>query len=386
MKSIKMFVYPNKLNIIFDKLKKFDIKPIFVGGYVRDHFLQIKSKDIDIELYNADNFEQIVEILKEFGNPNIIGKSFGVIKLCIDDLDIDFSLPRLESKVSNGHRGFEVKTFKDLDFKTASKRRDFTINAIGYDVFEKKYLDFYNGINDLKTKKLKFIDKNTFQEDPLRILRAVQFCARFELQIDKELFSTCRDMLDKNLLDELPLERIYKEIKKLLLKSKHPSIGLKLLQDLDIKLFQIDDEKLKNIDYFISFKTTNNKTNLAILLALLYNNSAFNLEKLTNSKSLKNEIYMLLHVAEYFSAKRSTISYNIAKDLNFDILALFLKALHVEDNIINNLESLKPKINGKDLLEKGIEPSKEYSLILQKIYEAQLKGEDTTVVLRNLSQ
>jgi len=367
-----MLEYPNKLNIIFDKLKNNDIKPILVGGFVRDHFLQKDSKDIDIELYNADNFEQIEEILKEFGNTNIIGKSFGVIKLSIDDLELDFSLPRLDSKVSTGHRGFEVQTFKDLDFKIASKRRDFTINAIGYDIFEDKFLDYYNGIDDIKNKKLKFIDKKTFKEDPLRVLRAVQFCSRFEFKLDNFLFSTCRDMVKQNLLTQLPSERIFTEIKKLLLKSSKPSIGLKLLEDLNIKIFEIDDKKLLDVNNFVKFKTTNENTNLTIMLALLYKNTNYNLAQLTNSKTLANNINKLLHVESYLTRKSKTINYNIIKDLDFNLLILFLKALHVEDNIIQNIKLLKPNIHGKNLILKGIKPSKEFTNILQTLYDKQL--------------
>ena len=368
-----MFEYPNKLNIIFDKLKKFNIKPILVGGFVRDYFLQINSKDIDIELYNVDSFEQIREILKEFGTSNIIGKSFGVVKLSLDNLEIDFSLPRTENKISIGHKGFEVQTFKDLDFKTATQRRDFTINAIGYDIDKKIFLDYYNGINDLKDKKLKYINETSFREDPLRVLRAVQFCSRFEFDMDKDLFSTCRAMVKEKLLDELASERIFAEIKKLLLKSKKASIGLRLLRDLNIKLFEIDEAKLKDIDYFISFKTTSNKTKLIILLAILYKDSKLNLEQLTNSKTLINNINKLLHVEKYFSKNSQTISYTIAKDLDIDLVKIFLKALHVEDIILNNLYLLKPKVHGKDLILQGLRPSKEFAKILQTLYDEQLQ-------------
>ena len=369
-----MLEYPNKLNIIFDKLKKNDIKPILVGGYVRDSFLDIKSKDIDIELYNATDFEQIVDILKEFGNSNIIGKSFGVVKLNFDDLDLDFSLPRIDNKVSSGHKGFEVSTIKDLDFKTASFRRDFTINAIGYDIYEKKFLDYYNGIQDLKDKKLKYIEENSFKEDPLRILRAVQFCSRFELNMDENLFSTCKDMISKNMLNELPQERIFEEIKKLLLKSHKPSSGLKLLKNLDIKLFEIEKNKLKNIDNFITFKTANERTNLIILLALLYNNSEFNLEKISDSKSLNNQINKLLHVGAFFQNKSDKILYSVAKDIDTEILTLFLKSLNILDKNLKILNNIKPTTHGKDLIKQGLKPSKDFSDKLQTLYMEQINS------------
>ena len=214
-----------------------------------------------------------------------------------------------------------------MDFKTAASRRDFTINAIGYDVKEKKLLDPFKGLDDLKNKRLRYINKNSFKEDPLRVLRAVQFCARFNLEMDSDLYSTCRDMVKKNQLDELASERIFEEIKKLLLKSSNPSIGLKLLQNLDIKLFKIDDDKLKNIDDFIRFKTTNDDTNLTIMLALLYKDTTNDIEKLTNSKSLDRNINRLLHVAKFFENKTDKILYAIAKDSDLNILALFVPEL-----------------------------------------------------------
>ena len=145
-----MIRYPHYLNKIFDKLHKSGASCLIVGGYIRDCFLNIASKDIDIELYHVSSFEILEELLKEFGSVNSFGKSFGVCKLRIKDLDIDFTLPRIDSKISSGHVGFDVKIQSNLNFMTAASRRDFTINAIGYEVLNNKVLDPFNGINDLK--------------------------------------------------------------------------------------------------------------------------------------------------------------------------------------------------------------------------------------------
>ncbi|MCK4874793.1 MAG: CCA tRNA nucleotidyltransferase [Sulfurimonas sp.] len=372
-----MIDYPKQFDKIFDKLDKSNAKVIIVGGYVRDSLLKIDSKDVDIEVYGISSFKQLENILQEFGDVNIVGKSFRVCKLQFAGFDLDFSLPRSDNKTGLGHRGFEVEVNPNLDFKTAASRRDFTINAIGYDVKEKKLLDPFKGMDDLKNKRLRYINKNSFREDPLRVLRAVQFCARFNLKMNPDLYSTCRDMVKENQLNELTSERIFEEIKKLLLKSSKPSVGLKLLQDLDIKLFKIDDDKLKNIDDFIRFKTTNDDTNLTIMLALLYKDTDYNIEKLTNSKSLDRNINKLLHVAKFFENKTDKILYAIAKDIDLNILALFLTALDVQKEAVDKIDSIVPVIHGKDLLDLGIEPSKEYSQILQSIYEAQLRGEKT---------
>ena len=95
MKDINLFDYPKYLNIIFDKLNNNGIKPIIVGGYLRDFFLDISSKDIDIELYGITSFKQLESILEEFGSLNNVGKSFGVCKLSLKDCEIDFTLPKI---------------------------------------------------------------------------------------------------------------------------------------------------------------------------------------------------------------------------------------------------------------------------------------------------
>ena len=140
-KKLIMIDYPKKLNIIFDKLLSNSIKPIIVGGFVRDFLLDLESKDIDIELYGINSFSKLEKILKEFGDVISVGKSFGVCKLKFNNLDLDFSLPRIDSKIDKGHKGFQIVIDSSLDFKTATSRRDFTINAIGYDVISKKILE-----------------------------------------------------------------------------------------------------------------------------------------------------------------------------------------------------------------------------------------------------
>ena len=214
-----MFDYPNKLNIIFNKLYLFGIKPIIVGGYLRDKILDLDSKDIDIELYGLDSLDILETILQEFGEVHTVGKSFGVCKLDFDDLEIDFSLPRSDSKISKGHKGFSVITDKSLDFKSAASRRDFTINAMGYDVKEKKLLDPYGGQKDLHNKILRAVDIDKFAEDPLRILRGIQFSSRFNFVLDELLLRLFHKLINKNILEELPRERIYEELKKMFLKN-----------------------------------------------------------------------------------------------------------------------------------------------------------------------
>lgn len=226
-----------KLLPLIQQLVRHGITPLFVGGCVRDHLLNIQSHDIDIELYGVSETHTLSEILKPFGKINEVGKSFGVYKLGYAGYAIDLSLPRTENKSAKGHKGFAVQTYNDLDFATASRRRDFTINAMGYNPLTQTLLDPHNGTADLHSKILRCVDPQTFVEDPLRMLRAVQFAARFELTCDCELLKLCSAMIAQGALEELPKERIFEELKKLFLQSAKPSIGMELLRDMGALAF-----------------------------------------------------------------------------------------------------------------------------------------------------
>ena len=225
---------PSILTTISKRLQTTNAKAILVGGFVRDYFLGFKSKDYDVEVYGLKSLDELVEILQEYGSVNLVGKSFGVLKFSYNGDEYDFSFPRLESKIGLGHRGFDVSIDGNLDFKTAAKRRDFTMNAMGYDIVKKEFLDPFNGLIDINKKQLKHVDSNSFIEDPLRVYRAVQFSARFNYELADETFTLCKQMVSSGMLDELAKERVYEEFKKLLIKSSKPSMGFKLMSKLDI--------------------------------------------------------------------------------------------------------------------------------------------------------
>lgn len=208
------------------------VRPVVVGGFVRDALLGIHGKDIDIECYGVDSLASLLRLVRPFGPTDPVGKSFGVLKLRLSDLDVDLSLPRTETKTGGGHTGFDVRTFSRFDFDTAARRRDFTVNAIGYDPVDARYLDPFEGREDLRQRRLRCVDPATFVEDPLRVWRAVQFAARFELTPDETLTALIREMVSGGVLDELPKERVFDEFKKLLLKSERPSLGLRMMERL----------------------------------------------------------------------------------------------------------------------------------------------------------
>lgn len=227
-----MIPLPAPIMPLIKALERRHITPILVGGYVRDALLGHPTSDLDIELYGVTSLEELEQLLKPFGKLNAVGKSFGVLKLSYEGYQIDFSPPRSESKHAPGHKGFEVAWFSELDFATAASRRDFTINAIGYNPLTKTFLDPVGGREDLRRRRLACVNPETFVEDPLRVLRAVQFAARFNFYCDTSLLHLCRDMITQGALEELPKERIFEELKKLLLFSPKPSIGLSLLKEM----------------------------------------------------------------------------------------------------------------------------------------------------------
>ena len=225
---------PKVLEDILCNLQELGARPILVGGCVRDHFLNIPVKDYDVEIFGIDSYETIENSLKKFGSVKLVGKSFGVLTLRVDKYDFDFALPRTEKKIGNTHQDFEVITDANLSFKEAAIRRDFTINAIGYDFSKKKFLDPFNGIKDLEKKLIKHIDDKTFIEDSLRVYRAVGFASRFDFKIEEKTKELCKQIISSGELEYLPKERIFEELKKLFLKSSRPSIGFELIRQLGI--------------------------------------------------------------------------------------------------------------------------------------------------------
>lgn len=214
----------NELNKILENIVRCGGKPYFVGGCVRDEILGLKSKDIDVEVYGL-SLDALENILCSYGKVDVVGESFGVVKLTTKENDYDFSLPRKENKVGVGHKGFEVDIKSNLSIEEASSRRDFTFNAISKD-HEGNLVDPYGGVKDLNNRLLKHCSIQ-FSEDPLRVLRGFQFCGRFNLIPHHETVSLCRDL--KKEFESLPKERVWTEFEKWALKSVNPKAGLDFL-------------------------------------------------------------------------------------------------------------------------------------------------------------
>ena len=201
-------------------------RAMLVGGCVRDELMGIEPKDWDLEVYGIPP-EKLREILDSNGDVRIVGEVFAVYKLG-DYLDV--SIPRRERKVARGHRGFIVEGDPLMTFEEACSRRDFTINAILKDPLSGEIVDPFDGRNDIERRLLRMVSNDTFAEDSLRVLRAAQFAARFEFDIDPETVDTCK-RID---VTDLPKERIWGELEKLLLTPERPSIGIRWLYEFGV--------------------------------------------------------------------------------------------------------------------------------------------------------
>jgi len=445
---------PNILQTISHSLQKHNAKAIIVGGSVRDHFLKLPMKDYDIEVYGLDTIEQLETILAQFGSVNLVGKSFGVLKFVHEKEEYDFSFPRVESKVGKGHRGFNVEIDGSMTFKQAALRRDFTINAMGYDIEKKAFLDPFNAQMDIDKQILRHIDDNSFVEDPLRVYRAVQFCARFNYALADETKVLCKNMIAKGMLEELPKERIYTEFVKLLLKPSKPSIGFELMRELGILRYFPELEAIIDVpqdpkwhpegDVWVHTMMcvdkmseqlavsseqlrADDKTKLKYMFAILCHdfgkartttiNEDENIRAIgdeeTGIEPTRNFLYRLTSEHDFIESilplvehhlKPSQFYKNGAKskairrlatkvnieELVFVAKADFLgrttqeslrgdyeagewllekaKALKVQNRPLDNL------LQGRDLIDLGLEPSPEFKMILDNVYDLQLEG------------
>ena len=225
MKLLEQFSEHQKSAVerITELFKKQGAEIYLVGGCVRDSLLGLTPKDIDIEIYRVPS-KTIESILSQNFKVDTVGKNFGVYLL--KDYSIDISLPRKESKTGLKHTDFKISGDPYMHPKDAALRRDFTINSISYDLVKEVLYDPYNGIDDLSNKQLRHIS-HAFSEDPLRVLRAMQFIARFNLSINPETLKLCQKLTP----NEIPKERIWEEWKKLLLKGESIALGLQFLED-----------------------------------------------------------------------------------------------------------------------------------------------------------
>jgi tRNA nucleotidyltransferase (CCA-adding enzyme) len=204
-------------------------RALVVGGWVRDRLCGVPSKDLDLEVFGIPQ-ERLAGLLEGCGRVEAVGRSFPVYKVVGDGVAVDVALPRRESKRGRGHTGFEIQGDPFMPLEEAARRRDFTINAIAWDPLTGAVEDPCGGRADLERGLLRAVDRRRFADDSLRVLRAVQFAARLDLELEAETAALCR----ATSLDDLPPERVWGEMEKLLLQAARPSRGFALALDLGV--------------------------------------------------------------------------------------------------------------------------------------------------------
>lgn len=401
---------PPRLLQIAEEILAAGGQAFLVGGWVRDAMLGRASRDYDIEVYGLDQ-NQLLELLKRHGKPNLVGKSYGVIHLASRGQHFDFSFPRLESKTGVGHRAFTVETRPNLDFYTAALRRDFTINAMGMSLPDLELVDPHGGLQDLEHHLLRHVS-SAFVEDPLRVLRAVQFSARFQLSIFPETVTLCQT-LD---LKELSRERFYEEFRKWLTKSEKPSFGLNAFRILDLGRFfpwitprtESHWVQLGNlIDDAVAFEFPSELDRLVFLYTILceYCESeqsvhAF-LDALTNEIQILRQVPVLWREGPFLNQaiqnrqalhapflRRQSLRYSLSHTLAW-VRVHRMRSSEDSKSCVDEVESLarelgilenplQPLLTGKMLMELGQRPGKHFGEWIAECFEEQIEGRIAT--------
>jgi putative nucleotidyltransferase with HDIG domain len=205
-----------------------------VGGAVRDSILygpdSVHERDY---LVTGIPYDELTGILRKFGKVNLVGRSFGVVKFTQFDAGepqtFDITLPRREHSTGVGHRDFEVAFDPNLNVEDDLMRRDFTVNAMAVALDSHQLIDPLDGREDLEMGRIRMVYDRSFEDDPLRMMRAVQFAARFEFVVETETFQAMRQQA--RLINTVSSERIAEELNKLLTLAQRPSVGLRLMHE-----------------------------------------------------------------------------------------------------------------------------------------------------------
>ena len=367
-----------------------------VGGAVRDQFLGKESKDLDIIICGIP-LEQLSIVLKKYGKVNEVGKSFGIIKFTPDNEneEIDIAIPRTEKKLGNGYRGFEVYSDHNLTIEEDLFRRDFTMNSIALNI-NGTIIDPYDGVNDIKNRVIRLTNPLAFSEDPLRMIRAIQFAARFDFSIEENTMLAIRTNAHK--IKEITPDRILIEFEKIVSKGDMVS-GFNLLHRS--YLYDYIFDKSASIDTMHEIEFSEDRMRSAKTMGefmfllthdLVSNPYKFYKENLKGEISVAKEIEALMIAEEikYFisdSEKRMKL-FEMMKiypsTATSQILRTDLLYLLEEFNSGKYPTSLKSlAINGNDLLEKGFigkEIKEMQYAILNEIFSDRIKNEKEEIL------
>lgn len=357
-------------------------KTFYVGGFVRDEIMHKENKDVDIEIHGIKP-DELLNILKQVGEPLSYGKQFGVYSLKGENIDI--ALPRKETNIGTGHKDFEIYVDPYIDIEKAISRRDFTINAIYKNILTGEIIDPFNGVEDINNKLIRHVNDDKFCEDPLRVFRGCGFASRFEYKIESKTLELCKTINTNN----LPKQRVNEETRKALLQSKNPSLYFSYLEKMNQLNNWFEGINISLIDKANTYiENINNK--YEYLLSSIVINTNYNIKTLTDDNNIIN----------YVENMKENI--NVETNNDYEIYSLFNKLTDINDYIYlkiaineNNkyllvkYESYKALINkpcvmGKDLIELGYKPGDYFNDALSYGQELRLRGIDKKEALNKV--
>jgi putative nucleotidyltransferase with HDIG domain len=221
-----------------------------VGGRVRDdvraHLGQTPapSKDLDYVVTGIDA-PALEKRLRDLGRVDFVGSSFAVFKVSVDGLTVDVALPRREQSLGVGHRDFAVESGPHIALEDDLARRDFRMNMLARALPAGSLVDPYGGVDDIRHRRIDIVTPQSFREDPLRMLRAAQFAARFGYDLSDSARNAMRAAAP--LAQAVSVERVAEELTKLLVHAPRPSVGIDLLRQTGVLEF-IWPELLEGVD------------------------------------------------------------------------------------------------------------------------------------------
>jgi hypothetical protein len=353
----------DRVQPILQALTKSGGTPYVVGGFVRDRILGLDSKDLDIEVHGLAA-DQVARVLRQFGKVDEVGKAFGVLKVKFQGEDLDVSLPRTDSKTGVGHAGFEIAVDPHMGIEAALARRDFTINAIGMDP-SGKLVDPYGGEAALKAKVLSAVSP-AFAEDPLRVLRGVQFAGRFGMTMDQRTAEMSRSLLSE--LEGVSLERVWGEFEKIGTKGQDFGAVARVIEQVGLQ-GRFGQIRPANPD--LSGLSGEHRVAVA-LTALGVDPRAVGA---TNRVTQRMEELSTLLAFQGSEADSRSLARRV-KLSTFADAARIDPALRFAPEIASGPTA--PLLTGKDLLAAGMKSGPEMGAVLARITAAQDAGEVTT--------
>ncbi len=381
---------PPRFLRLFEACARAGGRAFVVGGAVRDHCRGKPAKDLDVEVHGLD-VPTLEAVLKTLGRVGEVGKSFGVYKLRLGGDEVDVSVPRRDKQAGTGHKGIVTEADPHLGVREAARRRDLTLNAIAWDPIAGVYADPYDGLGDIDRRTLRAVDSTTFVEDPLRALRVAQFAGRFGYAVAPELIALCATMP----LQELPSERIWGEIEKLLVRSPKPSTGWQIAEQARMWTQVVPEwagdhpERLECLDRVATIDVDGARRRLALLLAAACTGldaaqtetvlDRLNVHRLDGYRVREQTLELVKQRAapprtdsEVLRAADHCELELLAALLNAPELSLRAAALGVSRT------PLPPLLRGKELLAAGLPPGPQMGVLLAELREEQLSGRVST--------